>query len=83
MLGHPDQVQPSVLEATFSDVRKMLFPEIKKDPPFGDPFHRQSRLLLQLGFDVISHEYPFYFYIREEDLRHRDFSRVWGTQSRG
>jgi predicted DNA-binding WGR domain protein len=38
MLGHPDQVQPGLLEHGFSEVRKVLFPEFKKPLPFNDPF---------------------------------------------
>jgi hypothetical protein len=79
MLGHPDQVQPFALESSLRDVQRKLFPGLKK-LSYSDPYHRQSRLILQLSF---RQDYPYYFGIREDDLRRGDFSRVWASQVRG
>jgi predicted DNA-binding WGR domain protein len=81
MLGHPDQAQPLALEARWSEVRKELFPEVKGGVPYVSKFHRGSRLLLQLGDDA-DHPYPLYVGIRIEDLRRKNFSRVWACTQR-
>jgi len=86
MFGHADDVQAYALENGYESVRDVLFPD-------GRPFKSlttkeqyeeffQGRLILQIDEEKGSKMQfgrggRLYFFIREQDLKARDFSKVW------
>lgn len=86
MFGHADDVQPYALENSYAEVRDVFFPD-------GRPFESltpkeqnveffQGRLLLQVDEEKSSKMQfgrggRLYFFIREQDLKARDFTKVW------
>jgi uncharacterized protein YwqG len=86
MFGHADDVQPYALENSYERVRDVFFPDGR---PFKSltPKERaeeffQGRLLLQIdeeksGKMQFGRGGRLYFFIREQDLKARDFSKVW------
>jgi hypothetical protein len=86
MFGHADDVQPYGLENSYASVRDVFFPD-------GRPFQSlppkeqneeflQGRLLLQISEEKnckmqFGRGGRLYFFIREKDLKARDFSKVW------
>jgi uncharacterized protein YwqG/predicted DNA-binding WGR domain protein len=86
MLGHADGVQPYTLENGYQDVRDVFFPgnspfkSLSEEEQSEEIF--QGRLLLQISGEK-SNKMEFgqggrlFFFIREQDLKARDFSKVW------
>lgn len=85
MLGYGDDIQEFGMERSYLDVRATLFPEL---PPFDQlPMDAQLdeltqlRLLLQIGAQnngmYFGRSGRLFFYMREIELRRRDFSKVW------
>jgi len=86
MFGHADDVQPYALENSYGSTRDVFFPD-------GRPFRGltpkeqneeffQGRLLLQVDEEKDSGMQfgrggRLFFFIREQDLKTRDFSKVW------
>jgi predicted DNA-binding WGR domain protein/uncharacterized protein YwqG len=86
MFGHADDVQPYALENSYERVRSVFFPD-------GRPFQSltpkeqneeflQGRVLLQVDEEKSSKMQfgrggRLFFFIREQDLKARDFSKVW------
>jgi uncharacterized protein YwqG/predicted DNA-binding WGR domain protein len=86
MFGHADDAQPYALENSYESVRDVFFADGR---PFksltpkeqNEEFH-QGRLLLQVDEEKsIKMQFGrggrLYFFIREQDLKARDFSKVW------
>jgi uncharacterized protein YwqG/predicted DNA-binding WGR domain protein len=86
MLGYADGVQPYTLENSYQDVRDVFFPgnrpfkSLSEEEQSEEIF--QGRLLLQVSGET-SNKMEFgqggrlFFFIREQDLKARDFSKVW------
>lgn len=85
MLGHADDIQEFGMERSYRAIRGRLFPEL---PPVAEMSvaeqhqeYIQCRLLLQVS-ELDNGMYfgrngRLFIYIRETDLRRRDFSKVW------
>ena len=86
MLGHADDVQPYALENSYKSVRDTFFSD-------GRPFKNltpkeqseelfRGRLLLQVNTDesmnmIFGRGGRLFFFIRDQDLIAKDFSKVW------
>lgn len=86
MLGHWDNPQPYTMEGAYAQVRPTFTPERAWDalsPDEKQQEYAQVRLLLQLEPNDSGMWFGragvLFFYIRESDLRERDFSRVWAA----
>jgi uncharacterized protein YwqG/predicted DNA-binding WGR domain protein len=86
MLGHSDDVQPYAMENGYENVRDLFFPgsspfeSLTQKKRYEEYF--QGRLLLQIDEEKnIKMQFGrggrLYFFIREQDLKARDFSKVW------
>lgn len=82
-LGHSDDSQPYAIEGGYQMVRSEFWPELV--PIAASKAEQQTnRLLLQIDADDATGMWfgrggPVYFGIRDQDLRNRDFSKVWAT----
>jgi uncharacterized protein YwqG/predicted DNA-binding WGR domain protein len=86
MLGYADDVQPFALENGYENVRDRFFPGTSPFSTLSDSEkyaeYFQGRLLLQID-DEPSIKMEFgssgrlFFFIREQDLKARDFTKVW------
>ncbi len=82
MLGHSDDCQPYALERGYDHVQNQLF---AGEPTISGAALQeqleQSRLLLQV--DAVGNGMRFgrdgrlFFFIREADLKRKDFTKVW------
>ena len=87
MLGHSDDNQPYAMEGGFQRVRPVLFPELPSLESLTETQRQQEHIANRLLLQIDAHENgmwfgrggPLYFFIREEDLAARDFSRIWAT----
>jgi uncharacterized protein YwqG len=86
MLGHADDVQPYALENSYESVRDVFFADGRAfkslTPKEQSEEFFQGRLLLQVDEEKsIKMQFGrggrLYFFIREQDLKARDFSKVW------
>jgi uncharacterized protein YwqG len=86
MFGHADDVQPYALENSYASVRNVFFPDGRHfkslTPKEQAEEFFQGRLLLQIDEEKSSKMQfgrggRLYFFIREQDLKARDFSKVW------
>jgi uncharacterized protein YwqG len=86
MLGHSDDVQPYALEGGYNLVRNEFFADSSKKLSENElqKEWEQSRLLLQIDDEVngmrFGRDGRLYFFIRESDLRHNDFTKVWAIE---
>ncbi|HEY9756059.1 MAG TPA: YwqG family protein [Oculatellaceae cyanobacterium] len=85
MLGHSDDVQPNALEYGYNLVQDQIFPDSKNFS--SDRLQKQfqqSRLLLQIDVEAngmrFGRDGRLFFFIREDDLRRSDFSKVWAIE---
>lgn len=86
MLGHADDLQPFALENGYENARDKFFPGSRpfKELPQKEQYEElfQGRLLLQIQEEPCNkmrfgRDGALYFFIREQDLKARDFSKVW------
>jgi uncharacterized protein YwqG len=86
MLGYADDVQPYALENSYEGVRDVFFPgtspfkSLSRQEQNEEIF--QGRLLLQISREKLANMQfgrggSLFFFIREQDLKARDFSKVW------
>jgi len=89
LLGYSDDAQPYAMENSYSNIRDLLFPHPSPFEALTEVDQQEElvegRLLLQLDSlpEIDMHfgrDGMLFFFIREQDLRARDFSRVWATE---
>jgi uncharacterized protein YwqG len=91
MLGYSDDRQPYALENSYAQVRKTFFTE-HKEINLNDEISVDEYQSIQLLLQVSGMNYPnkapvvldrfgdVYFFIRNQDFKTQDFSRVWATE---
>jgi predicted DNA-binding WGR domain protein/uncharacterized protein YwqG len=86
MFGHADDVQPYALENSYESIRDAFFPDGRDFKGLSDKERNeeffQGRLLLQVDEEKSSKMHfgrggRLFFFIRDKDLKARDFSKVW------
>ena len=84
LLGWAAYMQPYALEHSYARAHPVLFPDEPALPRSGPARTRamlRGRLLLQVGSNESGMQFGrsgrLYFFIREDDLSAKDFSRVW------
>jgi uncharacterized protein YwqG len=88
MLGYADDTQPYAMENPYREARPTFWPDLpaweQLTPAEQQREWEQGRLLLQLSEQDngmrFGRDGRLFFFIREQDLRSRNFAHVWATE---